>query len=86
MVATKRIQLTALREARRWSRSELARRARMSSADVGKIEVGRLIPYDPQLRKLARALGVPLIDASRLLEAADVGGRGIVGGRETHGR
>ncbi len=62
------LSVTRLREARGWSRSELARRAKMTAADVGKIEAGRLRPYDSQLRKLARALGVPPVDASRLLD------------------
>jgi len=60
--------LTKKRELRGWSRSELARRARMTPADVGKIEAGRLAPYDSQLRKLARELGLPSSAAPRLLE------------------
>jgi ribosome-binding protein aMBF1 (putative translation factor) len=60
-------RLTKERELKGWSRSELARRARMTPADVGKIEAGRLAPYDSQLRKLARALGIPG-SAARLLE------------------
>jgi ribosome-binding protein aMBF1 (putative translation factor) len=48
--------LTREREARHWSRAELARRARMNPADVGKIEAGRATPYPGQLRKLAQAL------------------------------
>jgi ribosome-binding protein aMBF1 (putative translation factor) len=39
----------------------------MTPADVGKIEAGRLVPYDSQLRKLARALGVRSDEAARLL-------------------
>ena len=65
--ATERLVLTRMRVARGWSRSELARRARMTPADVGKIEAGRLVPYDSQLRKLARALGVRSDEAGRLL-------------------
>jgi len=53
------LRLTALREGRRWSRAELARRARMGNADVGRIESGRLIAYPGQLVKLADALGWP---------------------------
>ena len=59
--------VTQERERRGWSRAELARRAQMSSGEVGKIEAGRLIPYDSQRRKLARALGIPV---DTLLEAA----------------
>jgi len=61
-------RLTKERELRGWSRSELARRARMTPADVGKIEAGRLTPYDSQLRKLARALRISSSAAPRLLE------------------
>ena len=53
-------EITAEREKRGWTRAELARRARMSASDVGKIEAGRLIPYPAQLTKLARALRVSL--------------------------
>ncbi len=63
--------LTREREARDWSRNELARRARMAAGDVGRIEAGRLRPYDGQLRKLARALGWPVNDAHRLLDTAE---------------
>jgi ribosome-binding protein aMBF1 (putative translation factor) len=59
------------RERRGWSRAELARRAQMSPGEVGKIEAGRLIPYDSQRRKLARALGIP---ADLLRESATPGG------------
>lgn len=48
--------LTREREARGWSKSELARRAQMSNSTVGAIESGRLTPYESQLRKLADAL------------------------------
>jgi ribosome-binding protein aMBF1 (putative translation factor) len=72
--ARERLVLTSMRVARGWSRSELARRARMTAADVGKIEAGRLLPYDSQLRKLARALGVRADEARRLLSPASEGG------------
>ena len=51
------MRLTVLREDRRWSRSELARRARMANSDVGKIEARRQVPYPSQLVKLTDALG-----------------------------
>ena len=50
--------LTQLRERRGWSKSELARRAGLNQTTVSAVEIGRLIPYDTQLRKLAEALGV----------------------------
>lgn len=64
------LRLRLERESREWTRSELARRARMSAGDVGKIEAGRLIAYPSQARKLARALGVPASESHRLLENA----------------
>lgn len=50
--------LTRLREEHGWSKSELARRAGLNQATVSAVEIGRQIPYDIQLRKLAKALGV----------------------------
>lgn len=52
--------LRNLREARDWTRAELARRAGMHPATVGQIEAGRVAPYPVQVAKLARALGVDL--------------------------
>lgn len=63
------ICLTERRQAHGWSRAELGRRARVSGCDVGKFEAGRLIPYPSQLRKLARALGWPVEQADRLMDA-----------------
>ena len=71
----KQLALSALREARGWTRAELARRAHMTAGDVGKIEAGRLVPYESQLKKLARALGTPTADARRLLDEIDGHGR-----------
>lgn len=65
-----KLQLTKLREERCWTRAELARRTRMSPGDVGKIEAKRLTPYPSQLRKLARALGLPIADAASLIDVA----------------
>lgn len=55
-------EITRQRVGRGWTRAELARRARMSASDVGKIEAGRLTPYPSQLAKLARALRVRVAD------------------------
>jgi ribosome-binding protein aMBF1 (putative translation factor) len=68
--AGRMMRLTKERQGRGWTRGELARRARMTPADVGKIEAGRLVPYDSQLRKLARALGIDAARAHTLLEPA----------------
>lgn len=51
-------KMKALREAKKWSRAELARRARMHPSDVSKMEAGRAKPYPSQLKKIARVLGV----------------------------
>ena len=50
------------REARGWSRAELARRAQMNATTVGWIESGRFRPYPVQLEKLAKALELTLED------------------------
>lgn len=50
------IRLTIERERRELSRGELARRAKMHRGDVGKIELGRVKPYDAQLKKIGRAM------------------------------
>jgi ribosome-binding protein aMBF1 (putative translation factor) len=40
----------------------------MAAGDVGRIEAGRLLPYESQLKKLARALGWPAAGANQLLD------------------
>ena len=66
------LRLRQKREEKGWSRSKLARHADMVPSDVGKIEAGRLRPYETQLRKLARALGVSATEApTLLLEVSD---------------
>lgn len=62
------IKMTIKREENGWSRNELARRAKLTPSDVGKIESGRLVPYDSQLKKLARAFGIPIKERSYLME------------------
>jgi transcriptional regulator with XRE-family HTH domain len=47
-----------LREARGWTKAELARRAGLNAATIGWIESGRFRPYTAQIAKLAAALGV----------------------------
>ncbi len=48
--------LTKEREARGWSRAELGRRSRIHPATIGKVELGRLIPYEVEISRIARAL------------------------------
>lgn len=55
-------RIQELRVAHGFSRSELARRARMDASDVGKIERGIMRPYPGQLKKIAKALGASAIE------------------------
>jgi transcriptional regulator with XRE-family HTH domain len=67
--------LTYLRLGRGWSKSELARRAKLDNSRLSKIESRRYQPYPGELRRLAKALG--LKDATGLLDTvapADPGG------------
>jgi transcriptional regulator with XRE-family HTH domain len=52
--------LTAAREAKGWSRYGLAKEADVHQSTVAYIEEGQVEPTLPTLRKLARALGVPV--------------------------
>ena len=65
-----REQVRSVREARGWSRAELARRANMNPSTISLIESGRQVPYPSQTEKLAAALGVDL-------EARDVTGEEV---------
>lgn len=67
--------ITARRQERGWSRSELARQAGMHASTVGQIENGRYHPYPVQLEKLANALGIPVDQASTLLEEVSADAR-----------
>ena len=60
--------LTIERTRRGWTKSELARRARLNATTVSMIESGRWKPYPVQVRKLADALDWPPSDADRLLD------------------
>ena len=68
------LQITRERRGRGWSQAELARRAKLDQSPLSKIESGWLQPYPRQLRRLARALGVPLEVAPGLLVELDLGG------------
>lgn len=63
------VKMGRIREGRGLSRAEVARRAGLNAADVGRMESGRLVPYDGQLVKIARALGVE--DPEALMEPAE---------------
>jgi transcriptional regulator with XRE-family HTH domain len=70
---TRMVNLKFERMRRGWSQAELARRADMNPSTVGLIESGRFLPYESQLAKLTKALGLPEAEARTLLEPA---GRG----------
>ena len=59
--------LRKLREDKDWSRNEVARRARIDASDYSKIERAILRPSASQIRKIARALSVPVENAETLL-------------------
>lgn len=61
-------RIKAERVDRGWTQCELAYFARMSSADVSRIETGRMVPYKGQAQRLARALN---LDPSELLEQVE---------------
>jgi transcriptional regulator with XRE-family HTH domain len=61
-------RITRAREAKGWSKAELARVSHMNATTISQIESGRWTPYDGQLKKLARALGVPESEAHLLLD------------------
>ncbi len=55
--------LKRLRETREWSQPELAKRAKVSQAYLAEIERGtKKNPSLPVLKRLARALGVPVTE------------------------
>lgn len=65
--------LTALREAKGWSRSELARQSKLHPSQIGLFESGRMVPYESQLVKISAALGVdPSTDLLADIEPAPI--------------
>lgn len=63
------LRMTRLREERKFTKAELARRAKMHPSSIGQIESGSLRPYPSQLEKIARALEVKR--PSTLLDEVD---------------
>jgi transcriptional regulator with XRE-family HTH domain len=68
------IRLTVERMRRGWTKARLARAASIDQSLVGKIEGGRIRPYDCQLERLAAALGIEASDALALLDDAEARG------------
>ena len=54
---------------RGWTQTALAYFARMSSADVSRIENGRMVPYPGHAQRLARVLGLEPLE---LLEEVEL--------------
>lgn len=52
------LRIKAERLRRGWTQTELGYHARLASADVSRIESGRLVPYPAQAARLARVLGM----------------------------
>ena len=69
-------RITRERLARGWTKTELGRQARLHPARVGTIENGRVVPYEVELRRLAKALHWQG-DAALLIDEAeeDTGGQ-----------
>jgi len=61
------ILLKKARETKGWSQSELGRQTGIHPSTISLIESGRLVPYEAQLVKLAKALGLRRIDLSKLV-------------------
>lgn len=63
------LRIKAERLKRGWTQTELAYFARMSSADVSRIESGRMVPYRGHALRLARVLD---LQPAELLVEVDV--------------
>ncbi len=63
------LRVKAERLKRGWTQTELAYFARMSSAEVSRIESGRMVPYPGHAKRLARVLG---LQSSELLEEVEL--------------
>lgn len=55
-------KLRAERIRRGWTQTDLAFHARVTPADVSRIETGRLRPYPSQVERIARVLELPPAD------------------------
>lgn len=65
---TPMLRLKAERLRRGWTQTDLAYHARMTAAEISRIETGRLRPYPGQADRLSCVLGLRLED---LLEPAN---------------
>ena len=53
-------QIRAARVVKGWTQASLSHFTGMSTGDISRIETGRLIPTEAQLRRLSRALDIEL--------------------------
>ena len=56
------MKLKRLREEKRWSQERLAAKAQMSREHLTRLEAGRHDPTFATLKKLAKALGMPVTE------------------------
>lgn len=61
-------RLTVEREKRGWSKSELARRAKIALPDISRLESEKIFPYPGWKRRLARVFKMP---GDRLFEVIE---------------
>lgn len=61
-------RLAAERRRRGWTQVDLAHYARLSAADVSRIESGRMRPYPAQAARIAHALGIDVTQLLALVE------------------
>ena len=51
------IRLTEIRRDKGLNKTQLAQLATVHPAQIGQIESGRMVPYPPTLKRIAKALG-----------------------------
>ncbi len=65
------ILLTKKRQELGWSKAELGRRSGLDGGVIGRIESLRFRPYESQIKKIAKALGIPAEKAKQLVDDVD---------------
>jgi ribosome-binding protein aMBF1 (putative translation factor) len=68
----KMLRIRMERRAKGWRLEDLAYHARVSAADISRIETGRLKPYPGHAERLARALGIRAEDLCAEVESSGV--------------
>ena len=61
-------RLTAERQKKGWSQSELGRQTGINSATISRLEAGKIFAYKGYRLRLARVLGIPEDAADQLFE------------------